>query len=75
VKLATDLERLRNMKTDSRIYEKARDLAESLSIDNVSWNAWELEFIESFADTVLDEKPIHFSVKQVEKIEELWENL
>lgn len=60
---------------DVNTYDKARELAESLSIDNVSWSAWELEFIESFADTVLAEKPIHFSMKQVEKIEELWESL
>lgn len=70
------MEATTNMKNNtSDTYNKARDLAESLSIVNVSWSAWELEFIDSFADTVLDEKPIHFSMKQVEKIEQLWDKL
>lgn len=61
--------------SDVNTYDMARELAESLDIDNVEWSAWELEFIESFADKVLDGEAVTFTARQSAKIAELWEKL
>lgn len=61
--------------SDVNTYDKAVDLAESVSIENIKWSAWELDFIDSFSEAVLNGDGITFTKKQVEKIDELWDKI
>lgn len=51
--------------------QKIEDLIESLSISNVNWSAWALEFIESLGDKNFNQ----LTLNQQTKVEELWETL
>ena len=63
-------------KQNMGIIEKIEDLANSTNCSNVTWSAWELEFIES-----INEKyeqygyNLQLSEKQENIINKLWERL
>ena len=53
------------------IADMVHDLLDSLSLSNVTWSAWEREFIENVTQLPLNK----LSTAQEQKIEELWEKL
>lgn len=51
---------------------KIEDLVESLEDSNISWNAWQIEFIESMGEK-LEFSELKLSQKQKDKLLDLWE--
>lgn len=56
------------------IKRKVKDLVAASGCTNVSWNAWELEFIEAM-ENKLEDDPSYFTKNMYEKINEMWEKI
>lgn len=70
----SDFCKAENENWQKEVRNKLEDLRSTLSVSNNKWNAWELEFIENVCEK-LEHDIIQISIKQYEKVWDLWEKI